>query len=340
MIHISSDPDIFSRIGIIGAGAWGMSLALASTRAGQEVIIWSRDNDIVNAINVSHQNDRSLPGFLLPVSIRATTHLADIAGTDCVLLVPPAQKMRETLRSLVDSLATLPPVVSCSKGVEQHSLALMTQVMADELAHHPQAILSGPTFATDVAKDLPSAATIASTDARFLERIINSLGTSRFRLYASSDPIGVALGGSVKNVIALACGIILGRGLGDNARAALMTRGLVEIRRLGQAMGADPETFNGLSGLGDMILTCSSFQSRNLTFGYNLGQNQAVIKDLKVYPLVEGLVTSAAVYTLSQRHKVDMPICAAVHSLVNHHADLDATIDRILMRIRHRNKEE
>ncbi len=321
------------RFGIIGTGAWGTALATALCRAGREVVLWGRSPEIVAQINGARENAVHLPGIKLDPAIRATDRLADAAKGNALLLVVPAQHLREACTRLEAHLQPGLPLVICAKGVEQGSHALMSQVVEQVLPGHPLAVLSGPNFAAEVAAGLPAATTLAAADQALGRALVEALGSRTFRPYFSNDPIGAQVGGAVKNVIAIACGIVAGRSLGDNARAALITRGLAEIIRLGLALGARAETLMGLSGLGDLTLTCGAMQSRNFSLGVALGEGrtiEAVLGERR--SVTEGVFSAAAVTALAESHGVEMPICAAVDSVVNAGADLDEVILGLLSR--------
>ncbi len=265
-----------SYIGIIGAGAWGTALSQSIRQAGCETVLWSFEPEVAESINKTHENETYLPGIKLDAGIRATSVLEEAAATDAVLLVVPAQFMRGVTSQLSGMLARDIPVVVCAKGIEQNSAALMSEVVADTLPGRPVAVLSGPTFAAEVAAGLPTAITVATRDQAVGDELVEALGTQRMRPYLSDDVIGAEIGGAVKNVLAIACGVTEGRGFGDNARAALITRGLAEMTRLCVAKGGKAETMMGLSGLGDLTLTCSSSQSRNYSLGEALGKGNTL----------------------------------------------------------------
>ncbi|UCH73449.1 MAG: NAD(P)-dependent glycerol-3-phosphate dehydrogenase [Rhodospirillales bacterium] len=323
-----------SRIAVIGAGAFGTALACVVRRAGSEAVIWARDPAIARSIAAGTGNPVYLPDIALEPGIAATADMADaLAGADAVLLVVPSQFLRAASEKLAGRLPADVPVVLCAKGIERGSCALMTDVVAETLPAAPVAVLSGPTFAKEVALGLPTAITLAASDAALGERLVEMIGSTTFRPYLSDDPVGAEIGGAVKNVIAIACGIMVGRGLGDNARAATMTRGLAEIVRLGRSMGARGETLMGLSGIGDLSLTCGGLLSRNLTLGIALGEGRSLDETLGARRSVtEGVATAASVVALAERRQVDMPIAQAVNRIVNHGADIDATIAEVLAR--------
>ena len=321
-------------IGIIGAGAWGTALAAAVQRAGPKVMLQAHEPEVAAAINTRHENTVFLPGVQLDEGIRATTDIAEAVNADAVLLVAPAQFLRSACESAKPHWKPGTPAIICAKGIEQGSYKLMSDVVAETLGEvAPIAVLSGPTFAIEVARDMPTAITLACADEALGLELCDSLSSRCFRSYYSYDVIGAQLGGAVKNVLAIACGIVEGRAMGDNARAALVTRGLAEIARLGEVLGADEHTLMGLSGLGDLTLTCNAMQSRNFSLGVQLGQGRSLADILAERKAVtEGVFTAAAVTELSRRLQVDMPICLAVDGVLNHGVDLDAIITGLLSR--------
>lgn len=321
------------RLGIIGAGAWGTALAATTRRAGRDVILWSRQPRVVAAITDTHENPGFLPGIALPEGLHATTDPAAATAADAVLLVVPSQFLRSVCALLAPHWRPGVPAVICAKGVEAGSLALMTEVVRDTLPQAPQAVLSGPTFAAEVARGQPTAVTLACGDAELGAALVTAIGTPTFRPYLSDDLIGAEVGGAVKNVLAIACGIVGGRGLGDNARAALITRGLAEIMRLAVRMGGRPETLMGLSGLGDLILTASSTQSRNYSLGEALGRGEALADILaRRSAVTEGVASAASVVGLAHREGVEMPIAEAVNAILHHGAGPDQAIAALLSR--------
>ena len=322
------------RLAVIGAGAWGSALAIVARRAGSAVILWARDPEIVAAINQRGENPYYLPGVTINPAITATSDIgAAVEAVDAVLLTVPAQFLRGVLKRLSHHLPLGLPLLHCAKGIEIGSLAMMSEIGSQVLPSSPFAVLSGPSFAAEVAHDLPTAVTIASADHSLAERFMAALGGSRFRPYLARDYTGVEIGGAVKNVFAIACGIVIGRGLGENARAALITRGLAEMVRLGVARGAQAETFRGLSGLGDMVVSCTAERSRNYALGLALGRGEgldAVLTGSRT--VVEGVSTAIAVAELAVRLEVEMPICAAVEAVLHSGASIDQTTDRLLRR--------
>lgn len=322
-----------NRIGIVGAGAWGTALATVAARAGHDVVLWAREPDVADGINRGHENTRFLPGVRLDQAIRATGKVGEATGASTVLFVVPAQHLRAVVREAAGSWRPGSCAVICAKGIETGSGALMSAVVTQALPATPFAVLSGPSFAAEVARDLPTAVTLASADERVRTECPQVLGTPHFRIYSSADVAGVEIGGAVKNVLAIAAGIVCGRGLGDNARAALITRGLAEMARLAATHGADPVTLMGLSGLGDLILTASAMQSRNFSLGVALGRGEALTNVLAGRSgVTEGVATAPSVAELARRRGVEMPICFAVDAVLHRGADIDATISALLSR--------
>jgi glycerol-3-phosphate dehydrogenase (NAD(P)+) len=322
------------RLAIIGGGAWGTTLAIVARRAGSFPVIWARDPEVVAAINEQHENPLFLPGVILDPAIVATADIrTTIDGAEGALLVVPAQFLRNVIRLLEPHLRVPLPILHCAKGIETGSLKTMSEIVHEVLPDCPAAVLSGPTFAAEVAGDLPTAVTIASRDASLGRAFVTALGSGKFRPYLSEDPIGAEIGGAVKNVLAIACGIVAGRGLGDNARAALITRGLAEMMRLGTAKGGRAETFGGLSGLGDLVLTCNAPQSRNFALGLALGRGQHLDAALSGRrSVVEGVATAAAVARLGERLGVEMPISERVDAVLHRGESIDAMIEQLLRR--------
>jgi glycerol-3-phosphate dehydrogenase (NAD(P)+) len=325
---------MIQRIGILGAGAWGTALAISARRAGRAVVLQAHEPDVAAAIGRDHTNHRFLPGVPLPADIAAVVEPADaVAGADAILVATPTQHVRATLARAAASWPDGAPAVICAKGLEQGSCALLSDVVAETLPGVPVVVLSGPSFATEVARALPTAVTLACAEPLLREALPAALGTPAFRIYSTEDVMGAQVGGAVKNVLAIACGIVEGRRLGDNARAALITRGLAEMARFAAALGARPETLTGLSGLGDLVLTCSALQSRNFSLGVALGAGRSLAAILgERITVAEGVHTAAAVVELAQRRDVEMPICTAVDAVLNRGADLQQTIAGLLAR--------
>lgn len=319
---------------VIGGGAWGTALAAAARRAGRDVVLYARETEVVNAINAGAPNPIYLPDVQLPDGLGAVGTIADAADDcDAVILVVPAQFVRATLTELAKTLSPKVPVVLAAKGIEQGTLALMTEIAAEVLPDNPLAVISGPSFAGEVARGVPAAVTLACADDLLGRRLVNMIAGPTFRIYQSNDLIGAEIGGSVKNVLAIACGIVEGRGLGDNARAALITRGLAEMMRLGRAKGATSETMTGLAGMGDLVLTCNAMQSRNFSFGYALGQGESVADILASRVAVtEGVTSAVSVTDLAEKLGVDMPICQAVNAILHHNQDIDSAIADLMDR--------
>ncbi|MEQ9606460.1 MAG: NAD(P)H-dependent glycerol-3-phosphate dehydrogenase [Kiloniellaceae bacterium] len=320
-------------IAVVGAGAWGSALASVCCRPDHRVLLWGRDGELAAAINARHENPGYLPGIPLDAAIVATDRLADLAAARLCLLAVPAQALRAVAEELAAVLGAEVPVVLCAKGIEAGTHQLMTEVAAEALPGRPLAVLSGPTFAAEVARGLPTAVALASTDRDLAARLVVTLGSRSFRPYLSDDPLGAEIAGAVKNVLAIACGIVAGRQLGDNARAALITRGLAEMSRLVLARGGKAETLMGLAGLGDLTLTCTATQSRNYSFGVALGRGDGVEAALAASRgVVEGRFSAAATLEMASGLNVEMPICAAVDAVVNRGADIDGTIAGLLGR--------
>jgi len=322
-----------NRVAIIGAGAWGTALALAAFRAGSLVTIWSISQDEVETINNRNENVYRLPGIALDPSIHATLLAEDAAKTDLVILAPPAQFMRSTCETFQNVLPQHVPLIIASKGIENESSLLMSDVIRAYFPNNPILVLSGPSFASDVAQKKPTAVCLAAEKLAVSQNVANLLSSQTFRLYASDDIIGTQIGGACKNIIAIACGILEGLELGDNARAALVTRGLAEIARLGCAMGAKFETFLGLSGVGDVTLTSLSPQSRNMSFGLALGRGTPLDELLSnKKTLTEGVYTVSAAVALAEKYRVDMPITLAMYQLLNGAGTIDVLVNNILAR--------
>jgi glycerol-3-phosphate dehydrogenase (NAD(P)+) len=323
----------FNSIGIVGGGAWGTALGQTLRLAGRDVTLWAREPEVVAEINAAHANTPFLPGVALDPQLQATGNLTAIAACDVVLMVAPAQHVRAACAALAPHFAAGKPLVMCAKGLEQATGKLLGEVAAEALPQAALAILSGPSFAADVVRGLPAALTLACADEALGTRLVDSLGYRQFRLYRSTDVIGVQLGGAVKNVLAVAAGIVEGRGLGASAHAALVARGFAELRRFGEALGARPDTLMGLSGLGDLLLTCGSPQSRNMSLGRALGQGQtleAVLGGRR--SVAEGVYTAAAVARVAAAKGIDMPISSAVAAIVAGKATVDESIEALLSR--------
>ena len=320
-------------IGIIGGGAWGTALAQAMANGGRDVLLWARESDVVAGINIKHENAMYLPNIKLSENLKATEDIHEAAKCDIVLLVTPAQHMRTTLQTIKDDVSHGNTLVICSKGIELDSGKLLSAVCKEELPKTPIAVLTGPTFAREIAAGMPGAATIGIKDEKEGLKLQKALGVKGFRPYLSTDIIGVQLGGAIKNVIAIACGVVNGRKMGDSARAALLTRGVAEIARLGTAMGAKKETLLGMCGIGDLMLTCSSMQSRNFSLGTALGEGKTLEEILGSRNAVtEGVHTAASTLALAKKHAVDMPITEAVNDCLTGKKTIDEAIEDMLNR--------
>lgn len=321
------------RITVIGAGAWGTALALAAFRGGSLATLWSPRLDMVETINHRHENVYRLPGIALDSNLSATTNPREAAKADIIILAPPAQFMRDVCKIFQQHLPPHIPLLIASKGIENESSFLMSEVIQEFFPLNPPLVLSGPSFASDVAKKLPTAIVLAGRDPHLSQQIAEVLSSQCFRLYTSDDIIGTQIGGACKNIIAIACGIIEGFGLGDNARAALVTRGLAEIARLGCEMGGKLETFLGLSGVGDIMLTSLSSQSRNKSFGLTLGRGTHLDELLMAKKsLTEGIHTVSGTVKLAEKYKVDMPITFAMNDLLHGGGSVETLIEHLLNR--------
>lgn len=338
----------FERFGVVGGGAWGTALAVLASRhwhhAGhtenghepaeaRSVLLWAHEPETVAQINTRHENTDFLPTIKLPEQIIATDNLADLADCDAVLMVVPAQFARPVMAELAPLLPAHVPIILCSKGIEQASLQLMSEVAETYFVSDQIAVLSGPSFASDVARGLPTAVTLATRHEPTGMALADALGTPYFRPYWTDDIIGTEIGGALKNVIAIACGIVEGKKLGQSARAATTTRGFAEMTRLGMALGARMETLGGLSGLGDLILTASSAASRNFSLGMALGEGQKAADVLANRRSVsEGAMSAEAVNRLAEKLSLELPICQAVHMILNCDSNVDDTIHGLLHR--------
>jgi glycerol-3-phosphate dehydrogenase (NAD(P)+) len=317
------------RVGVIGGGAWGTALAQVAAQGG-ETLLWAREPEVVEAVNGRHENPLFLPGIALDPAIRATGSLDDLTACDALLVVTPAQHMRATLAAMPRLRI---PLVLCAKGMEERTMELMHDVAHAAQPDAPVAVLSGPTFAHEVAAGLPAAVTLAAEDPAVGERLRARLARPWFRPYLSDDVVGAEIGGAVKNVLAIACGVVEGKSLGQNGRAALISRGFAEMTRFGLARGARAETLAGLSGLGDLVLTCSSTSSRNFTLGKGLGEGrsaQDLLADRRT--VAEGAFTAPVLARAATAAGVDMPIVAAVCALLAGEASVDAVVERLLAR--------
>jgi glycerol-3-phosphate dehydrogenase (NAD(P)+) len=317
----------FNSVAVIGAGAWGTALAGVAARAGRDVILCARNTETAARIASTRANPK-LPGALLDASVEVTSNIARAATADIILIATPAQNLREAVTSLAPHLAKATPVVACAKGIERGTHQFMTEVIAETAPDATPAILSGPGFAEDVARGLPTAVTLAAKDEALASALVQALGSSTFRPYHTTDIRGVEIGGAAKNVLAIAAGIAVGRKLGASALAALTTRGFSELMRLGHACGARGETMAGLSGLGDLILTCSNPQSRNFALGIALGRGEAPASG----KLAEGEFTAPVLIELAASKDVDMPVSSAVAAILSGVVTIDEAIEGLLTR--------
>jgi glycerol-3-phosphate dehydrogenase (NAD(P)+) len=318
------------KIGVIGGGAWGTALAQVVSAGGRDTLLWALEDDVVSAVNRIHENPAYLPGIRLDPAIRASGNFSDLADCDACLVVTPAQHMRAVLERMP---CPGTPLVLCAKGIEGSSGELLHEVARQVCPTSPIAILSGPTFADEVAKGLPTAVTLAAQDAGLAEELRERIARPAFRIYLSSDVAGAEIGGAVKNVLAIACGVVEGKGLGQNARAALIARGFAEMTRFGLAFGARPETLIGLSGLGDLVLTCSSTSSRNYSLGRGIGEGRSaaeLLSDRKT--IAEGAFTAPVLARLAREKGIDMPVVDAVDALISGRANVDQVLEALLSR--------
>ena len=317
------------RIAVLGGGAWGTALAAAMLRGGNEATLWARDAATVTSINERRENPRYLPGILLDPAPAATTDLEGaLAGAACVLAVTPAQTLRDLLGQLAGRMEPQVPLVLCAKGIERGTGRLLSEIAGEILPRNPVAVLSGPSFASDVVRGLPTAVTVAAEDEALAAQLAALFSSPSFRCYSTDDVIGVEIGGALKNVLAIAAGAVTGAGLGASAQAAMVTRGFVELRRLGAAFGARPETLMGLSGLGDLILSCGSAQSRNFAYGMALARGES----LRSLPLAEGVATAGIAAELAHARGIEAPIVGAVALLLKGELTIDKAVAALLSR--------
>lgn len=321
------------KIGVLGGGAWGTALAAAANQAGRDTLLWAREPEVVSAINETHENTSFLPGVALDPELKATGDLADFADRDAVLMVAPAQYSRVMAAELVNHIGPKVPLVICSKGIEVLTGKLLSDAIKEVAPDHPVCVLSGPTFASEVARGMPCAVTLAAEDEDLGSALVAALGLPTFRPYFSSDIIGAQIGGAVKNVLAIATGVAAGLNTGENARAAVITRGLAEIVRFGALYGARRETLMGLSGLGDLILTCSSTQSRNMSLGKAIGEGKSFEEIMAERTSVaEGAHTVDIVHKIAKDKGLDMPITSAVYRILKKGEDVHDVMDDLLNR--------
>jgi glycerol-3-phosphate dehydrogenase (NAD(P)+) len=319
----------FDHIAVVGAGAWGTALALTCKRAGRQVTLWEPDAGIADTLAADRESP-FLPGVPIDEGIAIAANVAEAVRAPAMLLVVPAQAVRAVTTSLAPLIAASTPIIVCAKGIERGTQKFITEVIAECAPSAIPAILSGPSFAADVARGMPTAVTLAANDDRLAADLARAIGSASFRPYHSTDVRGVEIGSAAKNVLAIAAGAVTGRGLGASAQAALTTRGFAELVRFGRAYGAKPETMMGLSGLGDLLLTCSSPQSRNFSFGVNLGRGE---KPGAIHGgLAEGVFTAPVLLTMARERSVDMPIAAAVAALLDETMSVDQAIESLLTR--------
>lgn len=320
-------------IGVVGAGAWGTALAKVAAERGLAVRLWAHEAEVAEGIDGRRENALFLPGVRLPTHIAATTRFADLAPATMLILAVPAQFLRATLTALAREIPPGIPLVNAAKGIEIATGRLMSEVVAEVLPASPPAAISGPSFAREVADGLPTALTVAAKNKALAERIAAALGSARLRLYTSTDLVGTQIGGAVKNVLAIACGIATGRRLGENARAALITRGLAEMTRFTAALGGSPETLLGLCGVGDLVLTCMSATSRNFAVGLALGEGKTLADALAgKRSVAEGVASAEAVVARARAEGVAMPISEAVDAILNRGAKVDEAVAAVLAR--------
>jgi glycerol-3-phosphate dehydrogenase (NAD(P)+) len=318
-------------IAVLGAGSWGTALANVAARNGADTILWARDSSHVIEMRAERQNRRRLPGIALEANVFPSSNTDDIAKADIMLAVVPAQAVRALCEQMRPVLKTGTPIVVCAKGIERQSGLFMSDVVREVLPDHPPAILSGPSFADDVAKGLPTAVTLAAHDASLARELVVAIGIPSFRLYHSVDVRGVEIGGAAKNVLAIACGIAQGRELGASAGAALVARGFAELMRFGRAYGARPETLMGLSGLGDLVLTCGSTQSRNFSLGLALGRGEG-LQQASGGKLAEGAFTASILVEMARQKGIEMPIAESIDAVLAGRMSVREAIEALLMR--------
>ncbi len=322
---------IFDPLAVVGAGAWGVALANAAAQSGRRVLLWARDVDMVEEMRALRENRARLPGVKLAASVEPIADLADVSQARAVLLAVPAQAVRGVAEALSLVMKQGLPLVICAKGFERASGLFLSDIVADTVRGCMPAVLSGPSFAEDVARSLPTAVVLAAALPEVAEALAQGLSSSTFRVYHSSDLRGVEIGGATKNVLAIAAGIVAGRGLGESAKAAVTARGFAELSRFARSWGARPETLVGLSGLGDLILTCGSLKSRNFAFGWDLGRG-VTMSDAGGGKLAEGVFTARVLAGMAQARGIDMPLARAVDAVLSGSLSIDAAIDSLMNR--------
>lgn len=320
------------KIGVIGAGAWGTALTQNLANSGHDIILWARETEVVDSINNNHENSIFLPKIRLNEMIKATSDKNNLSDCDLFLIMTPAQHIRKTLVEFKDIIDDKPFVIG-AKGIELETGSLLSDVAKEIIPNGKVGFISGPTFASEVARGLPCAVTLAIEDKSIGDDIVHFIGSRTLRTYLTNDLVGAQIGGAVKNVIAIACGVVEGRGMGESARCALVTRGLAEMARLAKAMGAKKETLMGMSGIGDLMLTSSSMQSRNFSFGYALGEGKTVEEVLGSRTAVtEGFHTAKALRVMAKNNAVDMPISRAVHDFLTEGIGIEEIFEKLLDR--------
>jgi glycerol-3-phosphate dehydrogenase (NAD(P)+) len=328
---IGSDP----HIGVIGAGAWGTALAMLANRAGSRVTLWTRNEQVISSIETRRENAQYLPDIFIDPAIKVTAEIQHLEPCDALIITIPAQSLRTVTITLSDMIRAQVPLILATKGIERGSLMLMSEVVQSIMPHNPYAVISGPNFAREIAQGKPAASVIATHHAQLAEEATFAIGGKYFRLYSNDDPIGAQVGGALKNVLAIAAGIVEGRGLGENARAALITRGIAEIARFAKAKGGKEETLMGLAGIGDIALTCTSAKSRNFALGMAIGQAGSVIAKESASgraALTEGVATAEPIASLARKLGVAMPIMFAVDEVLSGRLAIDTALDRLLER--------
>lgn len=323
----------FDRFGVVGGGAWGTALAQTLASRHAQVTLWANEPETVAAINTDHVNTPFLPDVALHPGLKAASDFSDLANCDAILMVPPAQFLRQVTEQLKPHLKPGTPLVLCAKGIEQTTGKQMVDVVNEVVPGAPVAVLSGPSFAIDVARGLPAAVTLACRDESLGQALAEAIGNRTFRIYWTDDITGVEIGGALKNVMAIAAGIVDGKGLGTSAHAGLVTRGFAELRRFGEAHGAKPETLMGLSGLGDLILTCGSPKSRNMSLGRALGAGQSLSDVMSGRRAVtEGVYTASAVAKIARQKSIEMPVTEAVAAILSGKVSVDEAIQQLMLR--------
>ena len=326
--------DTHYKVGVIGGGAWGTALSILANRAGSEVTLCTRNLNVIQAIQERRTNDAYLPGVFIDPAITLTDKLIDICRHDLIILAAPSHTMRSVCIALSDLLPTNIPIMIACKGIERGSLMLMGEIAKSILPKNPLSVISGPNFADEAARGLPTATTIACAEQQHWDMLVQAIGGRLFRPYLTTDIVGAQIGGAVKNVIAIACGIAIGKNFGENARAAIVTRGFMEMARLTIAKGGKHETLMGLSGMGDLILTCGSTKSRNMSFGMAIGQgkNKDEVLLSRGRTATEGVIAAESVHKLAKKLGVAMPITEAVYHILYENSDVHQTVDSLLGR--------